>query len=54
MGCFVKYFCDINLAVLIVLSALIYIVLLYLVKMFDETDIDIIRNVIKGNKRVYK
>jgi O-antigen/teichoic acid export membrane protein len=48
MGCFVKYFYDINLAVLIVLSALIYIVLLYLVKMFDETDIDIIRNLIKG------
>jgi len=48
MGFFVKYFYDLNLAVLIILSGLIYVWLLYLMKTFDETDIYIVRNLIKG------
>lgn len=48
MGFSVKYFYDLNLAILIIFSALIYVDLLYLVKTFDETDIYMVRNLIKG------
>lgn len=48
MGFFVKYLYNINLAILVIFSALIYVSLLYLIKIFDKTDIDIIRKLIKG------
>ena len=52
MGCFVKYFYDENLMILIIILALLYVALLCIMKTFDETDIDIIRNLIKGKVNI--
>jgi len=48
MGCFVKYFCNLNLIILIIFSALIYIMLLYLMRIFEDTDIYIFKSLVKS------
>jgi len=48
MGYCIKCFYNLNLIILILISALIYIMLLYLMKIFDDTDIYIVKSLVKG------
>jgi len=46
MGAFIRYFYGLNLAVLIILSALLYFVVLYASRGMDKEDISLIRRVV--------
>ena len=46
MSIFIMYFIDLNLLTLILMSSLIYFIVIYLIKVFDEDDITIIRNIL--------
>jgi O-antigen/teichoic acid export membrane protein len=48
MGLFVLYFYKLNLAILIIFSALIYTILIYLLKIFDEKDIHLFKRLIQA------
>jgi len=46
MGAFIRYFYGLNLVVLIILSALLYFVVLYVSRGMDKEDISLIRRVV--------
>lgn len=48
MGLFVWYFQDLNLAILVSLSALVYTMVILLMRTFDSTDFHILTSIVKG------
>jgi len=51
MGIFVAYFIDINLFLLIMFSAIIYFIMMYFFKGFDEEDLDIVKKIVKFRQK---
>ena len=51
MGVFVWYFISWNIFILIPVAALIYFIVLYLLKEFDKEDIDIVKEILKKRKK---
>jgi len=47
MGGFIKYFGNINVVILVILSVLIYFAIIYLLRGFDETDMNLMRRLFK-------
>lgn len=50
MGAVLWYFNYLNLLILIILGVLIYIVVLFITKIFDKEDLTLLRNILKINK----
>ncbi|MEE8470891.1 MAG: oligosaccharide flippase family protein [Dehalococcoidia bacterium] len=48
MGCFVWYLQDLNLAILVILGALVYAAAIVLTKTFDRTDLHILTGVVRN------
>jgi O-antigen/teichoic acid export membrane protein len=46
MGCFTYVYINLNLIILIILSALVYLTILYFINIFDKMDINLIYNLI--------
>jgi len=50
MGTFAVYFSKLNMIILIILAAILYFMLVYLFRVVDKTDIDLVRSLMRKSE----